>query len=312
MPLRGQALSRAFPIHRRIPSVMEGAFTSHPVGRDAHRLRLDRFLMRARPDLSRRAIARLIRAGGVTIGGRPCDARHFVKDGETVEVHLVQVPSPGSPILIFRGEKMIAIGKPPGIPTNPGPSSADSLLAWVEREAAPAKPGVVHRLDRETSGLVLFSLSPEGHRILDDSFRARRVRKLYLALVVGRIHPRRGVIDRPLARDRSGRVRADLPGRSAKTEYATLKALPSCSLISVVPRSGRMHQIRVHLASIGHPIAADPDYGDPRRTLGAPRLWLHAAEIILPAAVAESLGAPPKITCPLWEDLAAHLARIGL
>jgi RluA family pseudouridine synthase len=291
---------------------MEGSITSHPVGRDAHRLRLDRFLLKARPDLGRRAIARLLRAGAVTIDGRPYDERRFVKHGETVEVHLVQVPSAGPPRVILRTEHMIAIGKPPGMPTNPSPATSDSLLAWVEKTVAPARPGIVHRLDRDTSGLVLFSLSPEGHRILDQSFRGHLIRKLYLALVVGRIHPRRGVIDRPLERDRSGRMRVDPLGRPARTEYATLKALATCSLLSVLPRTGRMHQIRIHLASLGHPIAADPDYGDPRHTLGAPRLWLHAAEIDFPPGIAEALGAPPKLECSLWEDLEGHLARIGL
>jgi RluA family pseudouridine synthase len=291
---------------------MEGSATSHPVGESEHRLRLDRFLLKVRADLGRRTIARLLRAGAVRIDGTPRDERYFVKQGETVEVHAPPIPPVGSPGVILRTEHLIAVAKPPGMTTNPTPVSSGSLLPWVGREASPARPGIVHRLDRDTSGLVLFSLTPEGHRILSEAFRAREVHKTYFALVAGRIRPRRGVIDRPLARDRSGRVRIDPHGQPAQTEYATLSALSSCTLIAALPRTGRMHQIRVHLASLGHPIAADLDYGDPRRTLGAPRLWLHAAAIEFPESIAAALGAPLRIECPLWDDLARHLARIGL
>lgn len=265
-----------------------------------------------RPDLGRRAASRLLRSGGVTVNGQPRDARYFVKNGEIVEVRAVAVPPAGPPRVILRTDHLIAAGKPPGMPVNPTPDASECLLGWIGRETDPARPGIVHRLDRDTSGLVLFSMSPEGHRILEASFRTRGVRKLYIALVAGRIRPRRGIIDRPLARDRSGRVRIDRNGRPAQTEYFTMREGAHFTLIAAVPRSGRMHQIRVHLASIGHAIVADADYGDPRFTSGAPRMWLHAAALHFPAEIAGPLGSPERIECPLWGDLTTHLAQIGM
>ncbi|MDM7914847.1 MAG: RluA family pseudouridine synthase, partial [Candidatus Eisenbacteria bacterium] len=178
----------------------------------------------------------------------------------------------------------------------------------------PFPPGIVHRLDRDTSGLLLLSLTPEAHRLLTQAFRDRSIRKRYLALVAGRIRPRQGTIDRPLARVPSGRMRvtASGSGMRAVTRYRTLASTAEASLLEVEPQTGRTHQIRVHLASIGHPVAGDPLYGEARTALGAPRLWLHASRIELPPALALALEAPAAIDCPLWEDLRAHLASLGI
>jgi RluA family pseudouridine synthase len=200
--------------------------------------------------------------------------------------------------------------------TNPTPDSPDSLLSWLEQrlksEGLRRSPGIVHRLDRDTSGLVLFSLSPEAHRCLEEAFRQQSIQKRYLALISGKVSPRRGTIDRPLSSDRSGRMHADPHGSTARTDYRTLSANRTASLLELRPRTGRTHQIRAHLASVGRPIAADPIYGDPRRTLGAPRLWLHAAALELPPALATQIGLPARIDCPLWEDLASHLSQLGI
>jgi len=285
---------------------------THTVRADEHRLRLDRYLMKIRPDLGRHGILRLLRTGAVTVNGQPRDVRYFVKRGETILLRVVLPEAPAPPRVILRAPHLIILAKPPNMPTNPAPGSPRSLLSWFESQDAASAPGIVHRLDRDTSGLVLLSLSPEGHRMLSEAFRMRTIRKRYLALVTGRIHPLRGVIDHPLARTRSGRVRVDPNGQPARTEYATLKGTKLCSLVEARPRTGRMHQIRVHFASLGHPIAGDPLYGDPRHTLAAPRLWLHAAGLEFPVDLATRLDIPPIIECPLWEDLAAHLHTIGL
>jgi RluA family pseudouridine synthase len=198
------------------------------------------------------------------------------------------------------------------MPTNPVPGSTRSVLSWAETLVETQAPGIVHRLDVETSGIVLLSLSPHGHRLLDASFAQRTIVKNYIALVPGRLRPQRGTIDKPLFRDASGRMRTDPRGRPSRTIYETLSGSSTCSLLVVRPRSGRTHQIRVHLAAIGHPIAGDPLYGDPRHTLGAPRLWLHASSLEMRPELATALEVPERLECPLWTDLRVHLAALGL
>jgi 23S rRNA pseudouridine1911/1915/1917 synthase len=300
-----------------------------------HRLRLDRLLKKVRPDLSRHEIDRLLKLGAIRVQGQVRDARYFAKRGDILEIAIPQVSIRSGPILILRTPHLIAVGKPPGMPTNPVAGKGDpgldassppmpgseggireSLLSWTKRhlmeDGSDSIPGIVHRIDRDTSGVVLFSLSAEGHAAIERAFRSRAIRKTYLALVPGALRPRRGMIDLSLARDRSGRVRPASHGLKARTEYRTVRTGEGMSLVEVRPLTGRMHQIRAHLASIGHPVAADPLYGDPRRTLGAPRLWLHALRLELSDDLAKTLGSPARIECPLWQDLVAHLAVTGL
>ncbi len=275
-----------------------------------HRLRLDRFLRSVCPDLGRHALQRLLRAGAVIVEGRPRDASYFVKRGQWIEVTLEATPPAiDEPREILRSSQILAVMKPPGWATNP--VAERSLLAWAESRSD-SRPGLVHRLDRDTSGAVLFSLTGDAYRILLRAFRARRIEKRYLALVAGPIRPRSGTIDRPLRRDASGRMMIDPTGVSARTAYKVVRSNRRATLVELIPKTGRMHQIRVHLASMGHPICGDPRYGDPRRDLEAPRLWLHAASIRLPAETARLLEAPALIEAPLWDDLAEHLASLGI
>ncbi len=247
-----------------------------------------------------------------------------MKHRDVVEVAESTHSAQSSPREILHTGGLLAVAKPPGMPTNPverqnGVPASDpprDLLSWAIRHGIangiPGRAGIVHRLDRDTSGLVLFSLGPEGHIVLAEGFRMRSIRKTYLALVGGEVHPRRGTIDLPLARDRSGRMRPTPRGAPARTEYRTLRSDRSMSLLEVHPRTGRMHQIRAHLAAIGHAIAGDPLYGAGHISLEAPRLWLHAESVDLPDEIASELGAPARITCPLWEDLELHLRALGV
>lgn len=303
----------------------------HIVDAEAHRLRLDRYLAAVRPDLGRHRIDRLLRTGAVRVNDRPQDARHFVKRGERVEVRPAGGPAPAAtatesgaetPWVIVATPQIAAVAKPPGWTTNPVGGAGPDLLAWlsdeVTRRAAaggaargrPAHPpGVLHRLDREASGLVLFSLTPQAHRRVVRAFRERRLEKTYLALVAGRAEPTEFSIDRPLARDRSGRMLPARDGLEAVTACHVLHAGRGASLLEVRPVTGRTHQIRAHLAAIGHPVLGDPRYGAPAHAADVPRLWLHAWRIRFPLRLAAALGGPPVIECVLWPDLAAHLAR---
>lgn len=277
-----------------------------------HRLRLDRFLHMVCPDLGRHAIDRLLRAGAVSVEGRPRAASYFVKHGQRIELRSPELAAPPEePVEIARSPHLLAVAKPPRWSTNPAPGAERNLLSWVEQRMS-VRPGVVHRLDRDTSGVVLFSLSPVGHRALLGAFRTRGIEKRYLALVAGSIDPRAGTIRSPLRRDASGRMTIDPEGAPARTDYEVRLATPRASLLETRPRTGRMHQIRIHLASIGRPICGDPIYGNPRRDLGAPRLWLHAASIGIPVETARILEVAPRLTAPLWRDLAEHLASLGM
>jgi 23S rRNA pseudouridine1911/1915/1917 synthase len=290
---------------------MSPGASSFEVSGDQHRLRLDRYLLRVIPGVSRRAVDRMLRSALVRVDGHPRDAHYFVKRGDRIEVLESVLVAEEEPREILRTAHMIAVGKPPGISTNPSPGSSRSVLAWLEARIEGASPGVVHRLDRDTSGLVLFSLSPQGHRLLETAFMEHSIGKRYLALIPGRIRPHRGTIDRPLTREASGKMRTDPHGRPSRTAYETLFDSSTCSLLEVRPHSGRTHQIRVHLASVGHPIAGDPLYGDPRHTLGAPRLWLHASSLEMRIDLARLLACPERMESPLWEDLQTHLSALG-
>ncbi len=219
----------------------------------------------------------------------------------------------GIPIL-RRTKHWIAVAKPAGLPSRPGPGHDASALSVLEAQlliqGAACPPGVVHRLDLGTSGILLFSLSPEGHRALVDAFRTGQVQKEYLAITAGHPRPRRGLIDLPLRRNSSGLSAPDRWGSPARTRYQTQERFGASALVLAEPLTGRMHQIRAHLAARGTPVLGDAQYGGaglrhfrPR----PPRLCLHAWRLRLPAEIAE---AEPPIECGLPDDLERYLERL--
>ncbi len=225
--------------------------------------------------------------------------------------------------ILARGNDWIAIDKPARLPSRPSPGHDSSVLAELERwlaehEPSTPRPGVVHRLDRDTSGVLIFSLGTRRHRALVDAFRARRIRKEYWALVIGWPSPRRGTIALALSRNASGRTIVDSRGMTASTEYETVQRLAQHSILRVRPRTGRTHQIRVHLTARGTPVLGDRRYRLPAiaslrahsATPGiqrASRLCLHAAHLILPPEVA---GTELAINAPLPRDLARIASRV--
>ena len=286
------------------------------VGPEQHRIRIDRYLLGNRPDLGRGGIDRLLRTGRVRVGGRRRGPGTYVKRGDRVEIDLAPAsPSPGPPALIHHSPSLLVVAKPPGVPTTPTGGGPGGLLALLRAQALlpeGVRPGIVHRLDRDASGLLLLSLAPGAHRLLLGAFRGRTLRKRYLALVEGSPRPACGRIDHPLRRAGSGRVRIDPDGLPARTRYRTIGRLRGASLLEVEPETGRMHQIRVHLAGAGHPILGDSRYGRSAAVVPPPRLWLHAREIRLPRPLAEEVRVPRRLVCPLWPDLADHLERLGI
>jgi RluA family pseudouridine synthase len=184
--------------------------------------------------------------------------------------------------VLHEDERLIAVDKPADQAVAPGGGVAapDTLQAAVSEHIG-AKAFLVHRLDRETSGVMVFAKTAEAHRELSRQFEERLVTKRYLALVQGHVEGRSGEIREPLREFGSGRVGVDPNGREAMTRWKLRERLPDADVLEVEPLTGRRHQIRVHLYSIGHPIMGDTRYGSPRPVGGAPRLMLHAADLTL-------------------------------
>lgn len=197
--------------------------------------------------------------------------------------------------VLFEDADLLAVDKPAGLLSVPGgPAGSPSALELL-RSGGEAGLLPVHRLDRAASGVLLFARTPEAHRHLNRQFETRAVEKEYLALVHGLVGRDQGRVARPLRAFGSGRVGVDdRRGRRSLTEYAVLERLPAHTLLEVRPHTGRRHQIRVHLYSLGHPVVGDRRYGDPPAGEGAPRLMLHARSLTVrrPAGEAVSISAP--------------------
>lgn len=285
--------------------------------------RLDRFLAARLAHLSRARVQRLILDGFVTVDGMQARPSRRLRAGERIDV-LVPPPEPieltpdqDLPIeVVYQDEALLVIDKPAGVPVHPGAGHAvhtlvHGLLALspdLSRVGGELRPGIVHRLDKDTSGLMIVAKHDAAHRRLADQLKRRTVEKRYLALVWGIPAPGEGVVDAPIARDPGHRKRmAVVPtGRHAATRYTVLEAYDGCSLVEARPVTGRTHQIRVHLASIGHPLVGDPVYGR-RRVRGLDRQFLHASYLGLTHPVS---GERLSFESPLPEDLKTVLEEI--
>ena len=267
---------------------------------------------------SRAAAQRLIDAGLVLVDGRPRPKRHAVRPGERVAVRQAEAPAeaeaPAAAFAVaYEDEHLLVVDKPAGVVVHPGRGhSAGTLVqALADRVAGgddPDRPGVVHRLDRDTSGLLVLARSEPVHAALRRMLAAREITREYLALVEGRPAARTGTIDAPVGRDRRVRTRmspdADEP-RPAVTHFETVRALPHDTLLRVRLETGRTHQIRAHLLAIGHPVAGDPEYGHAGRH-GLRRQFLHAERLAFAHPVT---AAAVDVRSPLPDDLAAAQAR---
>jgi 23S rRNA pseudouridine1911/1915/1917 synthase len=265
--------------------------------------RLDAFL--AAPLGSRARAQRLIEAGLVLVDGRAAPKRHLLSAGELVTVdEPAQAPAPDAPdapyAVPYRDEHLLVVDKPAGVVVHPARGHRTGTLAQALSGVAAGgedvgRAGIVHRLDRDTSGLLVVARSEAVHRE-------------YLALVEGRPPARSGTIDAPLGRDRRVRTRmstdSDDP-RAAVTHFEIERALPRTTLLRVRLQTGRTHQIRAHLRAIEHPVVGDPEYGTKGR-LGLERQFLHAARLAFAHPVT---GAPVDVSSPLPDDLRAALDR---
>jgi len=289
------------------------------VSAEAAGIRLDQFL--AGPLGSRSRAQHLIEAGRVQVDGQQRPKRHTVATGEHVRVledaPLVELDAdidvPFS--VAYEDEHLIVVDKPPGVVVHParGHRSGTLAQALIGRGAGGEEPwraGIVHRLDRDTSGLLVVAKSDAVHRALKELLAQRLLRREYRALVDGRPEARSGTIEAPIGRDRRERTLMSIDSeqpREARTHFEILRALPEATLLAVVLDTGRTHQIRVHLAAIGHPVLGDKQYGGSPR-YGLRRQFLHAARLAFTHPIT---GEALDVSSPLPEDLAAALAAAG-
>lgn len=292
------------------------------VSKEGARLRLDIYLASELVHLSRSRLQQLIRDGFVRHNGEPPRPRDVVRAGDTVEVRepppekIDNQPEKIPLDILFEDEDLVVINKPAGLVVHPGAGHSSGTVVnallhhctTLSGIGGKERPGIVHRLDKETSGCLVIAKNDVAHRGLSEQFAARTVEKIYFALVAGKLARRAGVIDEKIGRHPVHRQRmsvAPTRGRAAKTEYRVLRAGEKASLVECRLHSGRTHQIRVHLNHLGHPVLGDKIYGAklakhyPRQMLHAWKLGFHhprtnewkTFEAPLPDDFEEALGA---------------------
>lgn len=273
--------------------VMQGTVTGSDAG-----MRLDAWLAVQEGVESRAEAQRLIEAGAVLVNGAPRAKRHKLAVGDAVVAQMGPPPrAPGDlraealdvPV-VFADQHLVVVDKPAGMVTHPSKGHDEGTLvhgllaAGIAGGDDPDRPGIVHRLDRDTSGLMLVARTERDHRRLSRMMRDREVERRYLALVHGEFPPAL-TVDRPIGRDPRRRTRqAVVPvgGREAVTHFRTVERLGRLTLVEARLETGRTHQVRVHLESAGFPVAGDPVYGQRRPALGLDRQFLHAYRLALP------------------------------
>jgi len=288
-----------------------------PVPEEAAGTRLDRFL--SEPLGSRARAQALIDAGRVQVDGRARPKRHAVSAGEVI---VVQAADPATPVasapavefaVAYEDDHLLVVDKPAGLVVHPARGHRTGTLAQALAGRAagvedPYRAGIVHRLDRDTSGLLVVARSTEAHRRLKHALQAREITRGYVALVEGRPPARTGTIDAPIGRHRHDRVLMSIDTddpREARTHFEIERLLPRATLLRIILDTGRTHQIRVHLAAIDHPVCGDPQYGTAGQ-YGLKRQFLHAARLSFAHPVtAEAID----VRSPLPADLADALAR---
>ena len=298
-------------------------------------VRLDAWIARKLPDLSRARVQGLMAAGAVRLDGRPARPSTRLRGGEDVTIELpdpvTAVPAPEDVPLavVYEDARLLVVDKPPGMTVHPGAGRlsgtlVNALLHHVRDLSGVGgvlRPGIVHRLDRGTSGLMVVAKDDEAHRALSAQFSSRGVEKEYLAIVHGVPRARQGTIEAPIGRDPVHRKKMSVRaprGRAARSAYTVVEALDGAALLRVRIHTGRTHQIRVHLASLGHPIAGDATYGGTRTPSsrqpaaraaldGLERPALHAARL---AFTHPGSGDRLQFESPLPADLRDVLARL--
>jgi len=256
--------------------------------------RLDRFVSARMTDLSRAQIQRLVERGEVTIDGKATRPAERLKVGQVVQVAIPQ-PEPAGIVpteiplnLVYEHPEFVVVDKPTGLVVHPAPGHPNDTLANALMARYPnlavgnaLRPGIVHRLDKGTSGLMVVALSDRAYHNFVDQLKNHQMRKEYLGLVHGKFPHESGTIEAPIGRDRANRQKMGITeeGRGARTHFQVVERFPSYTLMRFILETGRTHQIRVHAASVGHPIVGDVIYGPRKPALSLTRPFLHSARL---------------------------------
>lgn len=298
--------------------------------------RLDRFLAGQLPDLSRTRIQSLVDHGRVTLNGAPGKRSYRVEEGDSV---VIEIPAPSAaaaqperiPLaILYQDDDVAVVNKPAGMIVHPGAGAKSGTIVnallhefgargELSSVGGELRPGIVHRLDRETSGALLIARNDLAHRALVEQFSGRKIEKTYVALVHGRLKEDAGRIELPVARDLHRRIRMTTrrrEGRAARTDWRVRLRLPGYTLAEADLHTGRTHQIRVHFSALGHPVVGDALYGAPRQPkVGSASLpplernFLHAARICF---AHPTTGKAIEVRAPLPAELADYLREIAL
>jgi 23S rRNA pseudouridine1911/1915/1917 synthase len=267
--------------------------------------------------LPRSQVQRLIKSGHVTAQGASLRASYSLRKGDSIDVaeslsKVATRPELDLPI-IYQDDEVVVIDKPAGLTVHPAraDSQKPTVVDFVRRftdDPNPDRPGIVHRLDSDTSGVLILARTVASKEALQAEFRHHRVQKTYVALVVGRLKPEAAVIRLPLGRSSNDLLkRVPTPGgREAETTYRVLEEFDGFSLIEAQPKTGRTHQIRAHMAAIGHPIAGDKRYGGVPLPNGLKRQFLHATRLLITLPS----GRSQKFESSLAPDLALVLEQL--
>jgi len=290
--------------------------------------RLDKFLVTCLPELSRARLQALIQDGFVAVNEIPARKNgQLVERGNLVQVRLPPpIPTTLEPEaipldIVYENEVLMLVNKPAGMVVHPGAGHDRGTLVHAALAHSPdisgiggeGRPGVVHRLDKDTSGLILLAKTDAAHRWLQEQFSSRKVVKVYLALVEGQPPTPTGRIEAAIGRDARQRKQMAVvgasKGREAISEYLTLEVFPQHTLLEVHPITGRTHQIRLHLSFLGCPVVGDKVYGRRKPTLSIARNFLHAARLTIRLPGEE---APRTFVAPLPNELIHILEGLRL
>lgn len=288
-------------------------------------LRIDVALLRWAPDLSRSQAQRLIESGCVTLNGRPCDKKAKLRPGDEVELAR-PAPTPARAVpqeipldVVYEDGDLLVVNKPQGMVVHPAAGNPDGTLvnallahcgASLSGIGGVMRPGIVHRIDKNTSGLLIVAKNDASHRKLAAQIKAHSFTRVYEAVVLGRLKDDAGTVRAPIGRDPKNRKRmavTEKNSRGAATHYRVLGRYRGYTHVELRLETGRTHQIRVHMAHIGHPVAGDDLYGPKRRLPGLSGQCLHAKTI---GFIHPATGAYMEFTSPLPAYFREFLARL--
>jgi 23S rRNA pseudouridine1911/1915/1917 synthase len=289
---------------------------------DVSGIRLDKFVGDKYDELSRTHACQLIVDGFITVNGNKVKPSLKLISGDKIDITIPPektstLTAENIPLkIIYEDADLLVIDKPAGMAVHPAPGSPEhtlvnailNYLPTLAQDAESLRPGIVHRLDKDTSGLILVAKNRTAQANLSDQFKSRSVSKYYLTLVNGKLTPERGIIEAAIGRDPHNRQKMAVleEGREARTEYRVIRYYGNYTLLEIKPETGRTHQIRVHLAAIGFPVMGDATYGFKSPNLSRQFLHAHRIRFKLPAT-----GEFVEFESPLPPDLEKALAEIA-